>query len=275
MQPVSPTPILTEAGWRDLVLAALSGGAILKFAEYAYSEFRQRVATRKTARALVARHLDPLLKSADEVVAKIASLAREDFTEFRHAQHDSDRIADQISHTSLLYLLGQLWARVQILRLESEYADLARDRQGRKIRAFFFALESTRNRLVERAWQRAIGECLIIRTEGTYSVSTYREFVDRYMSESRLREWFSPLSNLLNRCHHTRVRQRLLLYGVLLNAFVDTLDPKHEVSRNRPPWPNKLSRKSRRELQHRVFSVYLPFVKRPERYWQLARPTKK
>jgi hypothetical protein len=275
MPPAPPFPILTEAGWRDLLLAALSGGVILKLAEYAYSEFRQRVATRKTARSLVAKHLDPLLKSADEVVAKIASLAREDFAEFRQAQQDSTRIADYISHTSVLYLLGQFWARIQILRLESEYADLARDRQGRKIRAFFFALESRRNRLVERAWQRAIGECLIERAGGAYSVIPYREFVDRYMKDSRLREWFSPVSALLNRSQHTRMRQRLLVYGVLLNAFVETLDPKHEVARSRPPWPNKLSRKSRRELQHRVFRVYLAFVKRPERFWQKNEPTKK
>jgi len=48
--------------------------------------------------------------------------------------------------------------------------------------------------------------------------------------------------------------------------MVDTLDSKHVVTRNTPGWSNKLTKKSRRELRHRIFDFYLRFVEAPEKY---------
>lgn len=75
-----------------------------------------------------------------------------------------------------------------------------------------------------------------------------------------------PLYTLTTRMRHTQERQRLLQYGAVLHALIDTLDPKHHVTGNRPGWPNKLTKNSRRALRFRVFSVYLPFVRTKEKY---------
>ena len=50
------------------------------------------------------------------------------------------------------------------------------------------------------------------------------------------------------------------MYGIIIHALIDTMDKKHLVTYQKPGWPNKLSRKSRRELKYRVFNLYLPFV---------------
>lgn len=263
--------------WLELFGAALSGGAVVKLADYLYSEYQRRSEESRSVKKLVNKHLDPILKAADELVGKTASLAKEDFKEIRHILRPrEDTLKNQIILTNILYLIAQFWARIQLLRLESLYADLARESTGRRIADFLAALEGNRNRLVDRAWQRAIGEALILYRGDKAELLTYHEFVERYSKDRGFRKWFEPVASLLRQTHHTRYRQRILVYGAILHAFIDTLDPKHVVVRKIPAWPNKLSRRSRRELEYRVFKVYLPFVKEPRKYcrvsWAKKRP---
>lgn len=74
------------------------------------------------------------------------------------------------------------------------------------------------------------------------------------------------MERAFRRMEHTAVRQRLLRYGIVVHAMIDTLDPGHDVSRNRRSYPNKLSYKSWNELERRVFRVYLKFVKGTQKY---------
>jgi hypothetical protein len=46
----------------------------------------------------------------------------------------------------------------------------------------------------------------------------------------------------------------------------DTLDSSHETTSDRPSYPNKLSKASRRDLTFRVFDQYLPFVENVSKY---------
>ena len=64
----------------------------------------------------------------------------------------------------------------------------------------------------------------------------------------------------------TDPRQRVLLYGTVVHAMIDMLDAKHDVTRDRPSYPNKLSRKSWRDLRYRVFGQYLKQVPHKEKY---------
>jgi hypothetical protein len=75
-----------------------------------------------------------------------------------------------------------------------------------------------------------------------------------------------PLARFLSRTQHTTERQRLLQYGTVVHALIDTLDPEHLVTRNRPSMANKLSKRSWAALNYRVFRVYLEFVRNRQRY---------
>jgi hypothetical protein len=219
------------------------------------------------ARRIVALQLDPLLKAADELQGKLLSLAKEDFTEFRRLAVADAGPGDLVNLCSTLFLFGQLWARFEILRRESFHAELARDKKGAQMLTFVQSLESRKVRLVDRAWQRAMGESLIVGSYKAMEIRPFREFVEDYESSEKLRRWFEPLAILLRETPRSRkVRQRMLQYGVVVHAMIDTLDPKHHSTKNRPGYPNKLSRRSRRDLTGRAFGVYLPEVRDIEKY---------
>ena len=96
---------------------------------------------------------------------------------------------------------------------------------------------------------------------------TYVEFTNHFLYDKEIQKWFRPLIFTLTRMNHTRERQKLLTYVVILQALIDTLDGNYQVTRNRPGWPNKLTARSKRNLRDRVFRVYLPFVKSSDKYF--------
>lgn len=231
-----------------------------------FSELRGRWQSSAAARRLIDTQLDPLLKAADELQGKLRSLAEEDFRDFRRLPDPIVDRRDLVNLCSTLYLFSQFWARLEILRRESFHADLARNRKGAVLLRFLYSLESRRVRLVDRAWQRAIGECTIANTGEKAEVIQFKNFVEQFESEARLREWLQPLERTLRDCKWPKARQRVLQYGVVVHALIDTLDPKHLTTRERPAYPNKLSDRSKRDLIGRVFGVYLPDVRNIAKY---------
>ncbi len=254
--------------WIDLFGAAVGGGFTVKVLDIGYQELRQRSERKRKAERFVDEHLDPVLKAADEVVGKLRSLAERDFGALRRFDGripGEDLLAGDLAN--LVYLFARFWARVEILRLQSLYMALSKDKRGRRLLSFLDCLESQRVRMVDRAEQRAIGEVMIDRTSGSGSIS-YVAFVERYRTDEDFRKWMQPAVRLLTRMKHTSDRQRLLLYGAVLHALIDSLDGEHEVSRNRPSYANKLTKRTRRDLRYRVFGAYLTFVERPGKYFE-------
>jgi hypothetical protein len=235
------------------------------------SEIWRQWSNAKAARLLVATHLDPVLKATDELQGKLRSLAEEDFAEFRIIPADELQSTDLVNLCSTLYLFAQFWARLEILRRESFHAELSRNKQGAVLLQFVRCIESKRVRLVDRAWQRGIGESIIIWSGNAPDIIPFRTFVEQYESTLRLRTWFQPLEDAIRQTKYPRARKRVLQYGVIIHAMIDTLDPKHYATRERPAYPNKLSRRAKRELIGRVFDIYLPTVRHIEKYTGIKR----
>ena len=260
------------ADWFELIGVGLSSGITVKIIDYIYKEFRRSSDSKKTAKDLINKHIDPILKSADELVGKIGSLAKSDFVNLaKNSNPKENNFESWMPYLSILYLFAQFWARVQILRIESLFVNLGSDIRGKQLQAFFRALESTRTRLVDRSWQRGMGEVIIDHSGSDVRILTFNEFVDKFLASEDLKKWYNPLNHFLTHSNHKKYRQRVLNYGVILQALTDSLDNNHLVTHKRPSWPNKLSIKSRRNLQYRVFKVYLPFVKNPTRYYKIRK----
>lgn len=255
-------------GLTDLLAAAFGGGVVVKGLDYLYAEYRRRRDVSKSAKDLVNKHLDPIIKAADELVGKIRSLAQSDFKELRRIsrQRQDVSLGTAMPRLEVVFLFAQLWARIQILRTESIYINLSSNVKGRQLLAFFRALEATKSRLVDRAWQRGMGEALVISDNGNFRSISYFDFVVKYQSSSEYREWFHPIERTLGQVNHTRIRQRLLVYGVILHSLIETLDKRNQIARYRPAWSHKLSAKSKAELRYRIFGVHLKFVRKPKRY---------
>jgi hypothetical protein len=261
---------MPSPSWLDLFGSGLAGALLVKVLDRVYEEYRVRAAAGESARSLLAKHLDPILKSADELVGKLRSLALSDFAEFRHNPQPREQLG-QLRQWAVLFLFGQFWARVQILRIESASVALGSEKTGQRLQAFLYMFESQRIRVVDRAWQRATGEALIINDPDGRRAMTFYEFLQKIKADKNFASWFDPLLSQLQRTSKVVNRQRLLVYGAVLHAMIDTLEPKHVVTRNRTGWGNKLTKKSREELEWRVFREYLEFVESPHAY---TRPQK-
>ncbi|MFI4973438.1 MAG: hypothetical protein ACHP84_02740 [Caulobacterales bacterium] len=247
--------------WTKVFFAAIGGGFVVKLLDIAYLELRRRADRQQSAKAFVDQHLDPLLKAADEVVGKVLSLAKEDFTSLGDAPEE-----EPFSHSdfgSTAYLIAKFWAQIEILRQQALYVSISEDRRGRWLQAFLDCMESRGVRLIDRISQRAVGETLIA-APGVVALR-YVDFI-RSLENTDTARWLAPLVAVLTNATHRTERQRLLQYAIVMHAMLDTLDPKHSVTRNRPAVPGKISKQTWRDLKYRVFGTYLKFVPSPEKY---------
>ena len=147
---------------------------------------------------------------------------------------------------------------------------ISQDERGRHLENFLDCLESTRVRLVDRTAQRALGETVLEAQSEKLQTIAYIEFIRR-APEPEIARWIEPIQAILVRGWHTAQRQKLLQYAVVLHALIDTLDKHHLVTRDRPGLPGKLSRQTWRDLNYRVFRIYLPFATDRKKYLGLPR----
>ena len=259
------------------MIMGFSGGFFGAFSakglEILYHYFSRRSERKITAKRFIDEHLDPLLKAADELVGKLLSLAHEDFKSI----YDVDPLAGRIENrdfTSLTFLMVKLWANIEIIHREALSVSIAKDIRGQRLQSFMNHIASRRTRLVDRISQRAVGELMLTRhNDGHQETILFIEFVRLMESNPEAQRWLTTLAQTLSRTRHTSERQRLLRYGIVVHAMIDTLDPEHAVTRDRPSYPNKLSNKTRWDLKYRIFGQYLTFVPNLEKY--LGSPKKK
>lgn len=262
--------------WAKFFAALVAAGVFSGFLTEAFKVivgwFRRRAKSRKTARDVVLQHLDPILKAADELVGKLHSLAREDFKTL-HRTHIDDPadLHTTVDLGNIMYLFAHFWARLEILRLEGLYVNLNADEGGNRLMAFIRSLESRRRRVVDRAFQRGMGESLIVIDGGKRDCLTFYQFINDYVHSKERRDWFKPLASVLGETIVSSVRQRILVYGTLVHALLDTLDPDHLTTKTRDAYAHKLSKKSKGTLRYGVFPKHLPFVRSPNKYITAAR----
>lgn len=261
---------MAEANWLQLLASSVGGGLVVKLFDYAREEYRRRRERSENAKDLLTKHHDPLLKAADELAGHIRSLVISDFADFRGAAgtHRSLEVT-ALRRTAAIYYFIQFWGRVQLLRIETGTIAVTADPAGDRLQKFLQHLESRAVRVVDRTWQRAAGEAILIPEGSSRRPMNLYEFTSEYKSNPDFRTWFSPLAQLLESTTTDRKSgQRLMKYGVVLLALIDTLDPKHILSSRRDPWPNKLMNATRKQLLYGTFRQHLPFVDRPLVYIQ-------
>lgn len=239
--------------------AALGGGVAVKLLEFLFQEFKEWRVGRSDHSRDVDRNLEPLLRAADELVGKLRSLGEQDFLPLREA--DLTKL-DESGLGSVVYLFVQFWSEVEIVRFRGLSSQVVKSSRGRKTQAFLRCLESRRLRLIDRISQRAIGEAALIDSR----TMNYVEFMKSLDSDPYVRRWLAPLLGALAALESTEGRQLVLQYTVVVHALIDTLDKDRLVTRERPGLPNKLNKRSKRDLNYRVFGVYLDFVTNRSKY---------
>jgi len=252
----------------EIALALITGGVfgalLLKLIEILISRSEKK----STAKNILNKNLDPILKAADDLVGKLYSLQRADFKN-PPKEENSFPIEKEVETSILCYYFANFWARIQILKKESIYVNLNSTDNGKYLQAFINRLESRSARLLSRALQRGIGESIIIKKDGQFDTLSFYEFHENYHADERFRSWFEPLQSYLKDPKKGGFVQRILIHGTILNALLGTLDSKHLYAQERKAWPNKLTEKNRKELRFRIFGQYLRFVKNADRYYNI------
>jgi hypothetical protein len=173
--------------WTNTLMGFLGGGFGVKLIDFFLKELRTERRNQINAKNIIDKHLDPILKSTDELVGKIRSLAASDFKELKSdAKADIHDFDTSVPYLNIVYLFAQFWARIQILRIESVFVNFTSNEKGEKLQKFINTLESSGSRLVDRSWQRGMGEA-ILKFEGKDPrILTFKEFVDEFhLSEDK------------------------------------------------------------------------------------------
>ncbi|MBN1804084.1 MAG: hypothetical protein JW837_02420 [Sedimentisphaerales bacterium] len=259
--------------WLELASAAFTGGIVVKLLDIAYIEYKSSSSSSKAAKDLLDKYLDPILKSADELLGKLISLAKEDFKSLYENNGTEVEIkSQQVKVVYVLYLFTHFWSQLAILRKESINENLVSQKEGKTLLKFIATLESKRSRIVDRALQRGIGDSIVENEEGILRSKTFYMFFEEYSKEgSSLREWLEPLREILINTSQKEVRQQVLFYGIILHALIDTFDLEHKYLKDRSAYPNKLTESRRRDLRYRIFREYLPMVRNDQKYWNVPK----
>ena len=189
---------------------------------------------------------EPLLQAAFNLQTRLYNIARLEFLQrFRAPGSRAEDLSYSIDNT--LYLLGQYFCWVEILRRESQFLD---PRSSERERAVADQLERVRNAFASsetpdphlrifRGQQRAIGEVLLdpIPPPGSsgsprWDCLGYAAFVER-LGTARLTRWLRPVREDLEAIAQlpTAGRDRIVEVQHELLTLVDMLDPSaHRTS---------------------------------------------
>ncbi|WP_320019179.1 hypothetical protein [Labilibaculum manganireducens] len=250
------------------IIAAITGGVLWEGFKFIYPELKRFLDNYYKAKKNLYDNLDPMLKASDELFGKIISLAKEDFSTFIN---ENNSIASDVSQNRLYvcYLFSQFWAQIEYIRMSSQYYSLARIKKGKQLLRFIETYESREFRLLDRSIQRIIGETLIEDSGGTFKIMSLSTFANETQKkDSNLNKWIKLLEDKLNSSSDKVIRQRFLVFGIIVACLIEHYDPKYKIVRKREIYLNKLSEKSNTKIQKSLFTEYLNFVKNKNKYFK-------
>jgi hypothetical protein len=253
--------------WVKPVISLITGGILWEGIKFFYPSLNQRIKNYKDGRKAFYSSVDPILKSADELYGKIFSLSKEDFATFINPTHS---FTGDIEHNKkyVIYLFAQFWAQLESIRLKSQYTSLTELKKGRQLINYIETIESRSFRVLDRSVQRVIGEILIEGATSTFRVMNLNQFIRNYDDkESEIYKWAHLIEDKLNSTDEKKVRQRILVFGVIVASLIDHLDPEHKIIHPNEIYKNKLSSTSKNVIRGKLLSHYLKFVTNKRKYY--------
>jgi hypothetical protein len=191
---------------------------------------------------LLTRYRDPLLGAAFDLQSRLYNIVERDFLSEYYSRDDADPLS---AENTTLWMIGQYFGWVEILRREVQFLDLGRVSDNRELqgrlddvnRAFAsddITVDDRPSRLmIFKAHQRAIGEAMVREPAG--EAVTDRAYCLGITEFARLRhddafwQWFRPLADDLEPMAENPSEQpRLVAVQRALVDLIDVLDPHYE-----------------------------------------------
>jgi hypothetical protein len=204
-----------------IALIALVGSAVAAAATVFGAPVLQ---SRREARAVLARHRDPLAAAAYELQARLHNILRNRFLETWMVGEGTRQGA---AIESTLYVFAQFLAWTEIIRREVQILRFATDRDTRAVAKLLREINETfltdaygEQFMIWRVEQRGVGERMIHRADGQPTCMGYAEFIDQRGS---MAAWLAPLEDALKNLDDGG-RERLTRLQHELLELVQTLD---------------------------------------------------
>ncbi|MFA7116601.1 MAG: hypothetical protein WC140_05145 [Bacteroidales bacterium] len=249
------------------ILSIVSGGVLWEGFKFFYPDIKKILGYRIDAKNTLYENLDPILKSSDELLGKLESLAKEDFATYVNPSNSNSN-SPKHNKRYIVYLFAQFWAQLEYLRLKSQYNSLAKIKKGKELLSFIDTIESRKFRILDRSIQRIIGQSLITNSNQKFKVMTLNEFMIEYEKpDSAIAIWGKKLEDTLQSVDDKKNRQTILLFGVIISMLINHFDPKHKSVRKRVVYKSKLSQRSKKIIKNRLLNQYLKFIKSKEEYY--------
>lgn len=248
------------------LIALISGGALWEGFKLFYPDLKNYLDKKKKAKEILYQNLDLAIKSADELFGKLESLSKEDFATFINVSHSNSESPEH-NQIYVCYLVGQFWASLENIRLQSNYTSITRLDKGRKLLRFIETIESRKFRLLDRSKQRIIGESMILNADNKFQIVTLYSFFNKIESDANFLKWISELKDVFDSSRKTEIRQKILIFGVIVAMFLDHFDSNQNIARRRMIYKNKLRPESCIKIEKILLINYLNFVKQKKRYY--------
>jgi len=253
--------------WLKSVVGLITGGVLWEAIKFFYPSINQRLKNYQDGKKAFYSGLNPILKASDELYGKIYSLAKEDFATFVNPAHSYSEDNDH-NKKYVIYLFAQFWAQLEFIRLKSQYTSLTELKKGKQLINYIEIIESRHFRILDRSLQRVIGELLIENAPTGFRVMSLNQFIKQFDDhDSEVYKWASKIEDKLNNTSDKKIRQRILVFGVIVASLIDHLDPKHQIIHPNNIYKNKLNSTSKNIIRGNLFRHFLKFVKNKEKYY--------
>ena len=219
------------------LVGAIGAAALATYVTYQSESYKRR----SDLAIIVNKYQDPLLLSAVTLHARLNTIKTHvkgipvspSFADIRPPPPKNIKDDYLLIHTA--FLVGQYFAWVHILRIESQFLGMQRAHKTKSLTDAFFKIERAwsrdwdndekRNRfMLWRGQQTAIGELMTVTQDEKHSCIGYAEFRNRWYSESGpgFTQWFGDFAN--NRDDFWSERLDMVLEGLRVLIFI--LDPE-------------------------------------------------
>jgi hypothetical protein len=248
------------------ILGIISVTSIWEFIKFIYPNLMKFFSQKREANNLLINNIAPILISASELYGKIESLAKEDFNTYVNPQNSNSK---NVEHNKkyILYLYSNFFGQIQLLKLQNHFSMLSSIKKGKGFLRFLEVFESRKYRIIDRSLQRIIGEAMIIESINSYKILSMKDFFYLIENDRNFTNWIYELDVEISKVKDKKLRQRVLIFGVILTLFIDYFDQKNKIVRRRDVYKNKLSPRSKKLIKYHLLIHFLPFVKNKNLYY--------
>ena len=231
-----------------LVLSSIIGGFIGASTKFLFDVvLPSRVQQGREVIAIKRKYASPLLLSANSLRERFQNIIKHiELIEKENWFHRQDGL--DYYHKSTLFVVGQFFGWVQILRRNIAHLDFSTTKETKKFERFLNAIEGgftdpglyvksktgipqhSQDKWVYKFILQSLGALMITHDEQGFRIMDYAAFCKLFdgTEGEEFKNWFSHLAEIFKGLKSDDIRlKRIIAIHTILNAFIDYLDTKH------------------------------------------------